>query len=619
MKYVYPKILITFLFILAVNVVISTVLLIHFTRKDFEQNLREHLDSSAEAVTELVRAKGLDPERAPELDATVKRLGTAMDLRITVIDPQGRVLADSQHDPIDMENHAARPEVQEALENRVGRETRMSPTLGIPMTYLAVPLRNGDAVDAVVRVALPQERIGRQIVNIVYVSSIVATAVGALIAAIISLFAARMYSRPIQIIRDAALKISGGNFKYRINLRRRDELSHVAEALNDMSSKLGQTFKMLKREKERNIAIISGLNEQVLVLAADDTIYLANEALCRLLRLRQEDIFERDYKEVISAPEVLSFIADASQSPKSETREITLPSGDQGPRTFRLSSSPILSRKGRFRGLVIIFHDVTLIKEIERMRREFLDNASHELKTPISAILAAAETLLEREPADPDRRDKFYRTIQDNTARLHNLINDMLDLSEIEQKKATLDFEPVNINPIVRDVIAEFWPAIGKKNHTLEVKAPGEDVIVEVDRRSLAKVLGNLVDNAIRYTEPGGRIAVRVVPLADSGDVRIDVEDSGIGIPAHELDRVFERFYRVDKARSMRSGGTGLGLAIVKHIMEAMGGRVAVQSQPGKGSVFSLFLPTVHRPVTQAPSPNLSGSSPPPARVLDVS
>jgi two-component system phosphate regulon sensor histidine kinase PhoR len=262
---------------------------------------------------------------------------------------------------------------------------------------------------------------------------------------------------------------------------------------------------------------------------------------------------------------------------------------------------------------------VTLIKEIERMRREFLDNASHELKTPISAILAASETLLEREPADSARRDKFYRTIQDNTTRLHNLINDMLDLSEIEQKKAALELEPVNINPIVRDVIAEFWPAIGKKNHTLEVKAPGEDVIVEVDRRSLAKALGNLVDNAIRYTEPGGRIAVRIVPLADSRDVRIDVEDSGIGIPAPELDRVFERFYRVDKARSMRSGGTGLGLAIVKHIMEAMGGRVAVQSQPGKGSVFTLFVPILHRAATQPPSPNVSGSSSPPARILDVS
>jgi len=202
--------------------------------------------------------------------------------------------------------------------------------------------------------------------------------------------------------------------------------------------------------------------------------------------------------------------------------------------------------------MVVVFHDVTLAKEIERLRREFLDHASHELKTPISAVLAAVETLMEREPTDGERREKFYRAIFENTTRLHNLISDMLDLSEIEQKRAALEFAPHSLQRIVRDVIADFWPEVGKKNHTLEIKVPGDDIVIEVDRKSLAKALGNLVDNAIRYTETGGRIAVRVERDERAGMARIDVIDNGIGIASHQLDRVFERFYRVDKARSIR-------------------------------------------------------------------
>jgi len=602
MKYIYIKILFSFLLILVLNLVISTGLLINFTKQDFNQNLEEHLLSSAQVLEGLVNANGIGPGDTARLDTTVKRLGEETDLRVTVIDRSGVVLADSASDPAIMENHAHRPEIEAALQGVVGRSTRVSPTLGIRMTYLAIPLWEDNRIEGVVRVAMRQERIGAQVVQMVYVSSILATAAGALIAAIVSVFVARIYSRPIQLIRDAAVKISEGDFKYRLQLNRRDELSHVADALNDMSAKLGETFKMLRREKERNATILDGLNEQVLFIGPGDSIFLANEALCNLLGLQAENIVERDYNEVIPNEDIRTFIADASRSAHPITRDVAIPLAGKEPRYYRLSSSPILSKKGRFRGVVVIFHNVHLIKEMERMRREFLDNASHELKTPISAVLAAAETLLEHEPGDTARRARFYKTIVDNTQRLNNLITDMLDLSEIEQKKASLDFAPHDVSAIVRDVIGEFWPDVGKKNHTLEIKVPGDPVIVQVDRESLAKALGNLVDNAIRYTDPGGRISVRVERVDATAQVRIDIEDNGIGMPQHDLERIFERFYRIDKARSLRTGSTGLGLAIVKHIMETLGGKVAVTSSPGKGSCFSLLLPITHTATDAASS-----------------
>lgn len=593
MKRIYPKILFSFLLILALNLLISTALLVRFTRHDFDENLRQHLLTNARILEELVRSNGLEAKERGRLEEVVKRLGEELDLRVTVIARDGVVLVDSSSDPDSMENHAERREFRAALAGDVGLDTRVSPTLGISMTYLAVPLRqNGVAVGAV-RVALLQQRIGEQVTRTVYLGALLSTLAGAIIAAIVSLFVARMYSRPIRLIRDAAVRISEGDFKSRLTLNRRDELSRVAEALNDMSEKLGQTFKMLRREKERNSTILGGLHEQVLYIGANNTVLLANEAFCLLLGLRPEDIVDRDYRETLPTKDLKTFIADASRSTTPVTRDLALPRPGAAHRFFRLSSSPILSKKGRLRGVVVIFHDVHLIKEVERMRREFLDNASHELKTPLSAILAAAETLLEHDPSDAVRRVKFYKSILDNTRRLHNLIGDMLDLSEIEQKKAALEFAPYDVSTIVREVVAELWPEVGKKNQALAVEAPSEPVMIQVDRKSLAKALGNLIDNAIRYTEPGGRISVRVERDVAARQIRIEVEDNGIGIPPHDLERIFERFYRVDKARSMRSGGTGLGLAIVKHIMETLGGAVTVTSEPGKGSRFTLLLPEV--------------------------
>ena len=287
--------------------------------------------------------------------------------------------------------------------------------------------------------------------------------------------------------------------------------------------------------------------------------------------------------------EVSQFIREALESKKPEYSDCGLRIRNQRLKHYRMSASPILTESSHFRGIVLMLHDMTPVKEMERMRREFVDNASHELKTPLSSIIATAETLMDSEPEDSGTRRNFYQTILDNTNRLHTLVNDLLDLSEIEQKKASLELTAQNLSGILREVVDNYAEAMMFKKQKLELSIADNVREVRVDKNTLTKALGNILDNAIKYSERNSEIAIRV---EEEGEfVRVDIEDNGIGIPAEEVHRIFERFYRVDKARSIKSGGTGLGLSVAKHIIEAHRGKIRVTSEPGRGSKFSVYIP----------------------------
>jgi two-component system phosphate regulon sensor histidine kinase PhoR len=440
-----------------------------------------------------------------------------------------------------------------------------------------------------VRVALPQKTIRERIHQTIYKSILLGTLIGGIIAAVISFFVARSFSRPIKQIKDAAVNISEGDFHYRLKLERKDELHQVAESLNEMSEKLGVYFASINEERERISTILSGMKEELILISADDTIYLANENFCRLFGLEKNIIVGKKYWEAVLIQEVSEFIRNALQSERFDYSDLPFRKNGKIYKHYRMSASPILSEKGKFRGIVVIFHDVTLIKEMENMRREFVDNASHELKTPISSVLAVSETLIDKEPPDAQTRIRFYQTIHENAHRLNNLINDLLSLSEIEQAKGTLKSHHEDIGEILKDCLEVFSPAIKNKKHTVKWEWPDNVPSVPMDRKSFAKAVGNILDNAIRYTEKNGEIIIR--GKVEKNGINIYIEDSGIGVPAEDIDRIFERFYRVDKARSIKLGGTGLGLSIAKHIIEAHGGQISVESTQGKGSIFSIYLP----------------------------
>ena len=585
----YFRILLSFLGIVLVYFIIATALIIHFTKQDFDRQLSRQLYSDARIAAELVRKHPLDEENAEELDQTMKNIGEELGARITVILPDGWVYADSFYDPEEMENHISRVEVQQALSQGVGEDSRISPTLGISMSYLALPVEKDSELYAIIRAALPQSRIREQVYETIYKSVLLGALIAGIFAGIISIFVARSYSRPVQLIKNAAVNISGGDFSYRLQLRREDELFEVAEALNRMSEKLGRYFDSITESRERLAAILRGMNEELLLVTSDEMIYLANDAFCRLFNEEKNEIVGRKYWEVIRMGAVSSFIKQAFETRESSYSEILIRAENAPPRNYQMSASPVFSATGEFRGVVILFHNITPIREMDKMRRQFVDNASHELKTPISAVIAVSETLLDNDPDDPQIRKDFYQKIYNNTQRLNSLITDMLSLSEIEQRKSMLERTPDNPGKVVSKIVEDLAPAFRARKHIVNLEIDDDIPDIELDRKTITWALDNILDNAIRYTPEGGRIDVRV--KKEDKRVRIDIEDNGIGIPEEDVDRIFERFYRVDKARSIKLGGTGLGLSIAKHIIDAHGGTISVRSKTGEGTLFSVYLP----------------------------
>ncbi|HPB29903.1 MAG TPA: ATP-binding protein [Candidatus Sumerlaeota bacterium] len=589
MKYFYLKILSGILLIILVHALISSALIIRFLSTEADSELRWQLFAQARTAVEMIRARGVAPEHSGDMDRTLKDLGRDLETRITIILPDGRVYADSSQDSEGMENHKMRIEVQQALMGRTGSDARISPTLGLSMFYLAIPVFEQEQILCVVRVALPRTRIREKIYRSVYRSVIISALIAAGAAVLIGLFVANTFSRPIHLIREAAVNISQGDFGFRLKLHRRDELHQVAEALNEMSGKLGRLFDSVNEERGRIAAIISGMADPLLLIGQGDIIELSNDSFCLAFGMIAVDIRGKKYWEVIRERDVSECLRSALDKRETAIADITCGGDGQPLHHFCLSASPLLSEHGAFRGVVAIFHDMTPIREMETMRRQFVDNASHELKTPISAILASAETLLDRDPEDPATRKRFYQTLMNNATRLSSLIDDLLSLSEIEQTKRSLDIAPTDIPALLKSLVNDYQPAIVARGHTVAWDiAPGLPP-VRVNARTLSRAVGNILANAVRYTENGGTITLR----CRTGENRmlIEVEDTGIGIPAQDIDRIFERFYRVDKARSIKLGGTGLGLSIARHIVEAHSGRITVTSAPGKGSIFTIHLP----------------------------
>lgn len=373
----------------------------------------------------------------------------------------------------------------------------------------------------------------------------------------------------------------------------------------EIADRLREPFETLTGERERIAALLAGLHDLLALIGADERIYLVNNAFLEFFGLEGVSPAGKKLAEVITDANVREFVRQALESREQMTGEVLLLAPDQGKRYYHLTANPALSQSGAFQGIVLSFHDVTLNRRMEKMRRQFADAVSHELKTPLSAIFAVIETLMELEPPDLEQRRRFYRIIEENTSRLNNLINDLLSLSEIEQHKAILEWADYDALEILRELVSEFQPSARRKDIKLLFEPPAgmARLMLRTDRKAMRKAAGNLVDNAIKYTEPGGSVILRAAPAASGDALEVAVQDTGIGIAPKYHDRIFERFYRVDKARSVKSGGTGLGLAIVKHLMESLGGSVSLVSAPGKGSTFTLTFPL--QPPEKPPTPEV--------------
>lgn len=560
------------------SVVVVSLYALQAQREFYYRQVESDLETRARLIERSISTSGLS---GVALDREVKLLGRSSRTRITIVSPSGKVIADSQRDPATMENHRNRPEIRKACAGKVGRTRRLSSTLGIPMIYVAVPLRQQGRVTAVIRTSLAAARIDARPAAL-YRHMLFGTLLIAILAGVVSLIAARRISRPVKAIKDAAAKLAAGDLDTRVRPPDTEELGSLADTLNTVAARLGSQLRTITQQASEQRAILASMSECVIALDKEDRIMLLNPAAEHLLGMTLDQVKGKTIQETVRNPALQRFVGQSrADGPAVESEIVFHGAGD---RIMQAVGAGLLDSEGNRIGALVVLNDVTRIRRLENVRRDFVANVSHELKTPITSIRGFIETL-RNGVDDPRKAHEFLGIVEKQAARLQSIVDDLLMLSEIEQVE--IPMQPTCASDIVRSAVAVCRTKADENNVEL-THAVEQDIIVRGNGRLLEQAVVNLLDNAIKYS-PGGKVSVSV-GRADKEAV-IRVVDNGCGIEQQHLARLFERFYRVDKGRSRNLGGTGLGLAIVKHIAQAHGGRVEVESEPGKGSIFSFYLP----------------------------
>lgn len=538
----------------------------HFT-ESLADGLRNIGISLRLTVTSLLLKKQFD-----ELNGLVGSLAKEQSIRITVVDPQGVVVADSEENPKTMENHRGRPEILEALGGATGRSLRFSSTAQKEMLYIAIPLQSEGKVVGVLRTSLFLSQIEALLfslkMHILWIAAVIA-----LLCLIAALIFCRSLSRPINDLMAAAQRIGAGDFKVRVFLKKKDEIGKLADTFNYMGEQLEASFSELARQKEELNSIISSLEEGLLVLDRTGEALRCNESFTK--SIGKNVTYGRPYWETFRNAQFSELLERVRRERKGSTGEVELDG------RIYLCSMTYLEPGEQ---IVAVFHDITETKSLERIKRDFVVNVSHELRTPLTSIKGFTETL-EDEVTEEGKR--YVDIIRRNTDRLINIVSDLLLLSELEEK-SPLQLERINLGSLAENVARIFDPRLKEKSLALSFEVVPDLPTIAADPFKVEQLFVNLLDNAIKYTEKG---EIRVDMAASNGHVVIRISDTGIGIPKQDLPRIFERFYVVDKSRSRKFGGTGLGLSIVKHIVLLHNGRIDVESNPGVGTTFTVTLP----------------------------
>jgi two-component system phosphate regulon sensor histidine kinase PhoR len=542
------------------------------TRSNLLAEISRRLEADAEMLNTLV---AMNPDPAA-LQSSLQSMSKRFEVRFTVIESDGKVIADSNSDPAGMDNHNGRPEVVQARAEGKGTQRRYSDTLRTDMLYHAMLLPSPPG--RVVRVALPLTRVEQE-VGEVYRKMFLGFVGIAVVAAAVMFLVAREITQPLREIRLVADWVAAGDFTRKAQTRAPDEIGHVAAALNRMTDELSARLERLRGERSKLEAMISSMEEGVIPLDLDGRIEGANAAARTLFELRDAPLGLRLW-EVVRLPG----LEEATQKALKE-RVPVRDSFEVGPRVLSVRLSPVSDGQG----VVLVAHDITEDRRYDTLRREFVANVSHELRTPLSVVQGYTETLLEGAWKDDKSAQEFLGIIDKNVRRLSAIVSDLLDLSKLESGGRVLEPRPVDVKALVERVTEAFRPVAERKRQQLTQEVEPRAGTVQADGALLERALSNLVENALKYTPEAGR--VRVTAGSDGGQVSLTVEDNGMGIPEADLPRVFERFYRVDKSRSRDLGGTGLGLSIVKHIIQLHGGTISVRSSVGAGSSFTIRLP----------------------------
>jgi len=573
-------------------VLFSFGLVAFFLDKKLEENSLQDLKSSlvnqANLIETQVPAEAVQSGNIEYLSKLVKNLSQKNNARLTIIGLSGKVLADSEKSQPDlqsMENHASRPEFKNALAGNIGESTRYSSTLRIDMLYLAIPLRHQGAVTGAVRVALPLENVRRNLSAIrraVTLGFFFALGLAFVFGSIL----AGTIIKPVNKIIHVSRRFSAGDFSRKIFHDAKDEIGELAQTLNKMAGDIEEKVKEVKIQSQQLAAVFNSMIEGVVVLDKEARIISINPTIEKIFAVEKKEAEGKFFLETIRNNDISEEISRVLNKGEFVSKELILTWPVQG--IFQVNIAPIYEKQGLVTGCLLVVHDITEIRKLETIRRDFVANVSHELKTPLTSIKGFVETLLEGALDEKENSRHFLEIIHEHTNRLDSLINDLLELSHIESREIKIDLEKLNLHGLSSKVIKGFTSQLNKKNIRIENNLD-PDLMISADKDKIEQVITNLIANAVKFNKNNGFIKVYSQDV--TGKNKIIVEDSGIGIPVKDLPRIFERFYRVDKARSRELGGTGLGLSIVKHIIELHKGSVGVESTEGLGSKFWFILP----------------------------
>ncbi len=528
------------------------------------------------------------------LQGFAREVASLTGARVTFIDQAGTVLADSELDPGQMENHLSRPEVQQALSGKVGRATRLSASVGERLLYVAVPVSGRGTPVRVVRLAISLAAVEAAVSRLRMIT-LAPLAVACVVAAIVALRAARGVTRPLEGMSVVARRLAAGDLSARAPVEGPDETAGLGRTLNLLAESLESRIAELQATREGLEELLRALPVGVIEIGRDYQLISANAAAESLLAFRIEDTRGKHYTSVLLASYAL---ADAITRAVElgETTSLEVETGPADASVLHVNVSPRRAPGGRTDGAVLVLEDLSQTRRNERARRELVANVSHELKTPVAAIRALAETLSEGALADPEAAKRFLEHITRESERLAGLIGDLTELARLESSEWRPAREPVDMEATVAHTVDRLLPLARQKRQSLSLRAPrvleAGQAVVTGDEKYLERAVSNLVENAIKFTPEGGEIIVSVDRAASPDQLEITVADTGPGLTPEAASRVFERFYRVDSDRARMRGGTGLGLAIVKHVALAHGGTAGVTSEgPGRGCSFWLRLP----------------------------
>jgi two-component system phosphate regulon sensor histidine kinase PhoR len=574
------RIAIPFIILIVASMGVLGIYLTNSVNNSELNNLRFHLEQEAKITAEASIPALLGQGNTP--DVLSKKLGKEIDSRVTIIATNGTVLGDSIEDPAIMENHATRPEVKDALSSGIGEITRYSITLKEQMMYVAVPVTSDGKLLGVARVALPLTTV-ENTVNHVTRIIILATVIITILAILSAWLIARTTTKPIRQLTRASKKISAGQLGQKIPVSTKDEIGQLAQAFNEMSSNLKTTVETISTEKTKLANILAIMADGVIMTDIEGNIVLANPAAGKLFGFKEPDAVGKPLIEAVHDHEVDEILKLCLKTRKEQTTQFE--SGIA--RRFLRAIAVPLHNQGRSSSTLVLFQDLTELRNLQTMRRDMVGNISHELRTPIAGIKAMIETLQDGAIDDKEAARDFLSRIEGEADRLTQMVAEITQLSRIETGQVELKMESVNLNALIDGVLAEMSPLADRQQITLSKEQSPDLPLIRADKDRIRQTIINLVHNAIKFNKSSGRVTIST--SYDSNSVTVSVADTGIGISKDDLPHVFERFYKADKART--GGGSGLGLAIAKHTVQAHGGDIRAQSEERKGSVFTFSLP----------------------------